>query len=456
MRTQTIYITGMHCKSCEIMLEKHIRRVPNVRAVSVHHKTGLAEISYEGDRPDEAELAQAIKAAGYSLGGSSAASGRSCVSRDPMDYAELAASATIVLLIYAVASRMGWLDLAVAAGGKPSLGTVFLIGLTAGVSSCMALVGGLVLGLAAEHAKLHPAATGMQNFRPHLYFNAGRVVSYALLGGIAGWVGSMIAPSPVLLAALTILVGILMLVLGLSLVGIFPRLGSGIAFMPKRLTKLFGLHADGNEYSHAGALLLGAATFFIPCGFTQAMQLYAVSTGSFVSGFSIMLAFALGTLPMLLGVGWLSSYLKGTLGRYFFRIAGVAVLVFALVNIYNGLGQLGISVPLPQISFPDSSPAVSAEVSEENGKQIQILRMDEERAGYVPNVLAVRKGIPVKWIITAKYPYSCAAAFTVPSLGIRGFLQEGENIIEFVPETAGEIPFMCAMGMYRGIIQVTE
>lgn len=456
MNKKTVYISGMHCRSCEILIERKLRRVAGIHEVHINHKNGEATIAYTSDALDMQAVEQAIKLAGYSLGSKAS---KSWFSHNGMDYAELAASASIVLLLYAVLSKTGLLDSAVASGGKLTLPTILLIGLTAGISSCMALVGGLVLGLSAEHAVAHPEATPLQNFRPHVFFNTGRLLSYTLLGGVIGYLGSIFSLSQSWLGVITVLVGFVMLVLGLSLIGIFPKISGGIAFMPKVISKKLGLHRDGKEYSHTSSVILGALTFFLPCGFTQAMQIYAVSTGSFTQGALIMGTFALGTMPMLIGVGGIASYVKGTAGRYFFKIAGLAVIIFAFLNINNGLAQNGINIPLPKIDLSTvitSRGSTSAEIVTENGKQIQILRMDEVRSGYSPNELVVKVGIPVRWIINATYPYSCAASFIVPDLKIRGMLKEGENILEFTPDKVGDIPFMCSMGMYRGNITVIE
>lgn len=67
------------------------------------------------------------------------------------------------------------------------------------------------------------------------------------------------------------------------------------------------LHTATNPYL---APVVGALTFFLPCGFTQSMQLLALGSGSPVQGGIIMAAFALGTLPVLLAVGLGSSYTK--------------------------------------------------------------------------------------------------------------------------------------------------
>lgn len=82
--------------------------------------------------------------------------------------------------------------------------------------------------------------------------------------------------------------------------------------------------------------------------------------------------------------------------------------------------------------------------------------MREHNRGYTPNYFTVLKGQPVKWIINAEAPNSCASALVVPSLKIQTQLRAGENIFEFTPDKVGEIRFSCSMGMYSGKFVVVE
>jgi plastocyanin domain-containing protein len=186
------------------------------------------------------------------------------------------------------------------------------------------------------------------------------------------------------------------------------------------------------------------------------MQLYAMSTGNFWSGALIMGFFALGTTPGLLGIGGLTSVIKGGSAKKFFKFAGVVVAILALLNISNGLNLTGIKGKLVS-SAPsktsDQSPKDDPSVKIENG--IQVIRMDQVGAGYKPNSFTIKKGIPSKWIITSK-SQSCAASIYSKKLGIQQNLDPGENIIEFTPKEVGKIPFSCSMGMYTGSFNVVE
>jgi len=188
---------------------------------------------------------------------------------------------------------------------------------------------------------------------------------------------------------------------------------------------------------------MGALTFFLPCGFTQAMQLYAVSTGSFWTGMAVMGLFAIGTAPSLLGMGGLTSVFKGRRARIFFMTAGLAVILLGWFNIQNGMRLVGGSQP------KNTNTEV---ISQEE----QIVRMTQGASGYTPKVLHIEKGRPVKWIINSTSSFTCASSIVVPSYGISRTLQPGENVITFVPTKTGEISFSCSMGMYRGKFIVAD
>jgi len=450
----TVPISGMHCRSCEILVEKKLAAIPEVVRSNVKYKKGTAEIHYSSQKPNMREVEEAIREAGYDMGVSAE---RPFFSRNVSDYKDLGIALLFLAGIYVVLKNFGITDVKIGGGSNPSsLPVVFLVGITAGLSTCMALVGGLILGISARHAEKHPEATSVQKFRPHLFFNAGRIISYALLGGLLGSLGSFLQLSGTTMGVVTILVGIAMLMLGLKLVGIFPRLENGGFTLPKGISRFLGIKNHEKEYSHKSSFITGALTFFLPCGFTQAMQLYAVSTGNFLQGGLIMGVFALGTAPGLLGIGGIASLVKGIFAKRFFKFAGVVVTLLALFNISNGYTltgwQLGSALSASKES--SSGAAVDPNVTLENG--VQVVKMKELSGGYSPNKFTIKKDIPVKWVIDATAPYSCASSLMIPSLNIRKNLKAGENIIEFTPSKTGKLVFSCSMGMYTGAFNVVD
>ncbi len=454
MQKITVPISGMHCKSCEILVEEKLSEISKIKKIEVNCKKGEAEIFYDAQKPNMAEIENAIREAGYSIGVNGK---KPLFSKNASDYKDLGIAFMFLFGFYLIAKNLGLASIGVSSASNPSsLGVVFLVGITAGISTCMALVGGLILGISARHSEKHPEASAAQKFRPHLFFNAGRIATYALLGGVLGLVGSSFQLSGLTLGILTIAVGLVMLSLGLKLIGIFPRLENGGITLPKSISGVLGIKNHTKEYSHKNSFIMGGLTFFLPCGFTQAMQLYAVSTGSFTQGALIMGIFALGTAPGLLGVGGLASAVKGIFAQRFFKFAGILVVFLAMFNITNGYNLTGWQMNLIDGSAKSkvSVQVADPNVTMENG--VQVVRMTENSRGYSPNKFTIKKGVPVKWVIDAQAPYSCASSLMVSSLKIQKALKAGENIIEFTPKETGKIPFSCSMGMYTGVFNVVD
>ncbi|RJQ36959.1 hypothetical protein C4559_04485 [Candidatus Microgenomates bacterium] len=441
----------MHCRSCEILIEDELIKIPGVKRVAVSHKKGTADIYYS-DWLNQEKVGLAISNVGYSIGKDE----RGFFSKNPKDYFDLLVCFVVLLIIYFMASKLGIFDLVNSTPNNfASMPIVLLIGLTAGFSTCMALVGGLVLGASAKFAEKHPEATPLQKFKPHLFFNIGRIISYTLFGGIIGFAGSFFQLSPFVLGVLTIIVGVVMFILGAQLTEISPKLRSISFTLPKSISKLIGIKEHHEkEYSHKNSIIMGAMTFFLPCGFTQAMQLYAISTGDPIKGALTMGVFAIGTAPGLLGIGGLTSVIQGAFAKSFFKFAGIVVVVLALFNISNGYNLTGLAFASPFSAGVSSSDVSDSNVTLENG--VQIARMDQNSRGYSPNSFTVRKEIPVKWIISSETVNSCAASIVSSKLGVRQSLQLGENIIEFTPTETGQIGFSCSMGMFQGVFNVVD
>lgn len=447
MKTTAVSIKGMHCKSCELLIEDELMKIKGVQKVEVSHKTGEAVMHYSGETPSNGSVKRAVKSAGYELGKTE---NLPLVSAKTGDYADLGMSFVILVLLYLIGRELGLFNLSVQSGGNySSLPIVFLVGLTAGVSSCMALVGGLVLGVASKFSQAHPDASVTKKFVPHLFFNLGRIASFFLLGGLVGVIGSVFQLSASMMGLLVIAVGAVMAVVGLQLTGIFPRLSNVSITLPKGISRTLGITEGEGEYSVRSSILLGALTFFVPCGFTQAMQLYAMSTGSFITGALTMAVFAIGTTPGLLGVGGLTSFMKGQYSKLFFKFAGLVVIALSVFNISNGLTLAGLrTTPKSTVQ----AAAVDPNVTVEDGKQV--VHMVQTGQGYSPDTITVKKGVPVKWIVKSEDPNSCASSLVVPLLNIRTLLTANEQVFEFTPKETGDIRFTCSMGMYSGAFHV--
>lgn len=329
-----------------------------------------------------------------------------------------------------------------------SLPLVLVIGLVAGVSTCAAVTGGLVIGLAARFADAHPEATPWRRFRPHLVFNAGRLAGYALFGALLGAFGGVFRLSTVTAALLAAAIGLVMLVLGLKLTRLSPRLDGAMVSLPAALARRLGVTRPVAGYRDATAALSGALTFFLPCGFTQAMQLYAIGTGSAARGAAVMAVFALGTAPSLLGLAGLVAAVRGLAARRFFAAVGLLLLVIGGYGAWHGVDTVRLALQ-PRVAPVDLSGALME-------REVQVIRMEQRGDGYFPSEFAVKRGRPVRWIITSRNEFTCASSIVIPQLGITRDLRRGENVIEFTPTDDVDLSFACSMGMFKGHIQVVD
>lgn len=456
MQKIIIPISGMHCRSCEILIGDSLLEIPEIKKVDIDYKKAVADVYFENQKPNMHEIDKAIRGAGYAIGKEKE---KTFFSKNPEDYQDLGIAILFLMFFYIVAKNLGIgsIDLANTGGANPSsLSVVFLVGITAGLSTCMALVGGLILGISARHSEKHPEATAAQKFRPHLFFNLGRILGYAVFGAVLGALGSVLQLSSTVLGVLTIAVGFVMLALGLKLTGMFPRMENGGMMLSKGISKFLGIKNNHEkEYSHGNSMLIGALTFFLPCGFTQTMQLYAISTGSFSRGAMIMGIFALGTAPGLLGVGGLTSIVKGIFAKRFYKFAGILVVFLAMFNIANGYNLAGFEFSKLNVQNVSTvANKADPNVKMENG--VQVVSMIENSSGYAPNKFTIKKGVPVRWEIDAQAPGSCASSIVSSKLKVRKNLVAGKNIIEFTPTETGSIPFSCSMGMYTGSFNVID
>ncbi len=440
-----VQISGMTCSSCELVLERKLKAVAGVQHVTVNYRKGMARISGNADAmPSTDKIEEVIRKAGYSVHNAEESSSTSEDSN--RKWLEIGGSLLIIFAIYKLLQAFDIVSLAPSTSGALSIGGILIIGLVAGMSSCLAVTGGLLLALAAKHNEMHNAETSLEKFRPLLHFNIGRLLSYFFLGGLVGVIGKSVTLSTKISGFMNIAVALIMLWLALTILHVIPK-GSFPIRPPKKLSHW--IH-DLSESDHPAApFLLGAFTFFLPCGFTQSLQLVALASGNFLAGALTMFTFAIGTLPSLLGLSAVASTAKGTASRLFLRFSGALVLVLAFSNLQSGLALTGFNASA--IFSRSSSPVGSAPSVAGN---VQTVTMKVTRYGYEPQNMTIKAGIPVRWKIDGTGASGCTSIMTIPDLNVSQALRSGENIIDFTAPKKGPLAFMCSMGMVRGSFNV--
>lgn len=337
---------------------------------------------------------------------------------------------------YFILQYSGLLTFSPQVAGVTNLGAVFIVGLVAALSSCTAMVTAVVAAVSSTQVSV----------RAHALFNTGRLVGFAGFGALIGWLGQVLKLSTFANGIMVTAIAVFMITLGIHLMRLLPK-GVWYFSPPKRLSAAIASLSTSRH--PAVPLFLGALTFFLPCGFTQSMQLYALSTGNPLQAAVIMTIFALGTLPSFVGIGLVTSSVRGPTKRRLNYAVGAVVVALGLANIQNGATLLGWSgfssgmqtVTAASILLPDGSQRVEMEITGQ---------------GYSPRSIEVVEDVPVTWEIYGTEQLGCANTLVAPTFDINASIQPGFNKLMFTPTEPGTYVFSCSMGMIRGTMVVKE
>jgi uncharacterized protein len=335
MKKYLFHVTGTHCASCKILIEDILGEqdfIQNAK-VNLNKETIEIETKEEKDCGDIVTvLNEKLQSNGYSVSTSNVENKNN--KNDDVIWKAIPIG-LVFLILFFLLQKSGILNFGI--GGETTPVTSFLIGIVASLSSCLAIVGGLVLSLSA---KVSQDENGNNAKKSLVLFHIGRLLGFAVLGGVLGLIGRAFGISFIFSAILGLIASLVMIVLGLNLVGVFKK---NKITLP---SNIFGFFRKA-ENATLAPILVGLGTFFLPCGFTQSMQISALSSGSFTSGFLIMFAFALGTLPMLALLSFGSvSFSRSKYAPLFFKSAGVVVIGLGVFALLSGLAGVGIINPL--------------------------------------------------------------------------------------------------------------
>ena len=212
-----------------------------------------------------------------------------------------------------------------------SLLAAFMVGLLGGghcVGMCGGIVGAVTISLPGSKPRLGFVLT----------YNLGRILSYTIAGGLAGAVGAssfFLAHILPVQKALYALSGIMLIVLGLYLAGVW----AGVTHL-ESVGGLFWRKLQ--PYSRRfipvqnlrQSLMVGAIWGWLPCGLVYSVLIAAIATANPVQGATLMLCFGLGTLPTLLAMGLAAVKLKSMLQlRWVRTVSGWVVIVFGVVGL---------------------------------------------------------------------------------------------------------------------------
>lgn len=429
---EKIKVYGMTCTSCETRVEKAVKNLEGVRSAKANFSGQFLTVEYDTVLCDAEKITTSIKLAGYSTQSSN-------------NY-KIIGMLIIVAAIVLIGSTTGGIDMESKLNGATYF-VLFIVGALTSIH-CVGMCGGIALSQSINK----DSKNKFDSIKPALLYNSGRVLSYTIIGGLVGALGSVLSLSISIKAGLQLFAGVFMIIMGLNM--------SGFSIFRKLNIKLPWSACSIKKKTNS-PFLVGILNGLMPCGPLQTMQLYALGTGSALNGAISMLVFSLGTVPLMLTFGVLSGLISKGYTKTLLKFSGILVVVLGIIMGTRGLALAGINMPSTSTianSFfanktsQQSSTAPTKPIIE-NG--VQIIRMTADGAGYTPNGLYVQKNMPVKWIIDGKALNSCNSQIIASSLDIQKNLKPGENVIEFTPMDK-DINFSCGMGMIRGVIKVVD
>ncbi|MCX6822539.1 MAG: sulfite exporter TauE/SafE family protein [candidate division SR1 bacterium] len=430
---KTIYIQGMHCTSCEMLVKQASEKIDGVKVKSISARKGVMDVEIQNEEL-LSQIEQAIRDSGYRIGAA-----KQTTESEKINWKNVVLSLIIVAIIAAIFSQIDVSKFLPSIGDKLSLGVALLMGIIASVSTCLAIVGSIVIGF-SEFADTNQGTR--QHVKTQLSFHAGRVGGFFLLGGILGLIGQAIALSLTTTTILTIIVGIIVLWMGLHLLHIVPNITSLGVHLPKKRSE-----RTLTTKNPIFAPLIGALTFFLPCGFTLSMQLIAINTGSFLRGGLAMAIFALGTVPVLFAVGLGSSYIKEKKFTLLHTIIGTLIVFFGIFMIMNGRRLLG---GITGLSNTTQSATFTGEY--------QRIEAGFDGLALVPGTITLKAGGNYELVVTpTENGKGCMVTQTIPGLdsSVHTIVKGQPIIYKFVNIKKGTYNVICGtMGMYQGKIIV--
>ncbi len=215
---------------------------------------------------------------------------------------------------------------------------VFLIGLF-GSMHCI----GMCSGFVAMYSLKKPASQPSLPY--HLLYNLGRIMTYSILGGVVGYIGSFFSyigklrgvPGAVLLIA-----GTIMVLMGMNIAGVLGKRGlfesaevtsSGI--FRKALHRTLALETVWSTF------LLGLLLGLLPCGLLYPIFMTAAASGGFMTGMLTMVVFGLGTVPAMLSFGFFVTRLRPHVRLAFYRVAAVLIILLGAQTLLRGMAFNG-------------------------------------------------------------------------------------------------------------------
>ena len=441
-----LQVEGMTCASCEMRIENALKKLDGIVKVKAIFSSSNVYVTYDENVIGLDRIIETIERLDYAVKNkpsevTATITNESKSAENKITINQILGISIILLALYIIIKNTVGFNFIPEVNQSMGYGILFVIGLLTSLH-CVAMCGGINLSQCVSYKFENDDPSKLSRLKPSLLYNTGRVVAYTVIGGLVGALGSVISFSGTAKGIVAIISGVFMVIMGLNMLNIFPWLRK----LNPRMPKIFGnkIHNNSGKY---GPFYVGLLNGLMPCGPLQAMQIYALGTGSFAAGALSMFIFSLGTVPLMFGFGAVSSMLSGKFTHRMLKVSAVLVIVLGLVMTTRGLALSGVNVAI--------ATSGTGSVAKIEG-DVQVVTTNLTSGRYTP--IIVQKGIPVKWTIKVEKGdlNGCNNPMTIPQYNKQYKLVVGDNIVEFTPESEGNIPYSCWMGMIRSNIKVVS
>ena len=437
--TKLLRVDGMTCANCESRIENELKKIKGISQINASYGDGTLKVVYDEMAVDIASIAKAVGAMGYNVAESDKSGSKTT------GVAQILGIGFVVFALYILLNHFGVLNFFnffPEADASMGYGMLFIVGLLTSVH-CLAMCGGINLSQCLRRRSGETDGGRFSSLRPSALYNLGRVVSYTIIGGIVGAFGSIVSFSGSARGIVQLITGVFMIVMGVNMLGIFTFLRK----LNPRMPKFFARKIQREKGSNS-PLYVGLLNGLMPCGPLQAMQLYALYTGSVLQGALSMFVFSLGTVPLMFGLGAFSAAVSKKFTGTMMKAGAVLVVLMGTVMFGNGMNLSGFSVPM--------TAGIPSETAAEAADNVQIVTTELSPYAYAP--ITVKAGVPVRWTIRAEpgTVNGCNNAMVIPEYDLEKKLRVGDNVVEFTPTKSGVFPYSCWMGMIRSSITVVD
>jgi sulfite exporter TauE/SafE len=336
---------------------------------------------------------------------------------------------------------------------------MFVLGLATSLH-CVGMCGPMIVTYAAKSGRVD---SWFASVAPNLAYQVARTLSYVLVGAVLGTIGSAFDLTGIR-PWILVLAGAFMIVLGLGMTGkvpwaarLSPRPPEALITALSNLRRRAVAEEDSGESNVATPLAFGLLTGLLPCAPLQGAQIAAAASGSAVAGAAGMMAFALGTMPLLLVFGTTASRIPQAWKHRLNVGLAVVVMLFGFAFIDRAALLLGSPITFESTSMAIADTAYERTSGFKTGQdgvvevQFQILH-DQ----YVPRTVVIPTDRPVRLLVKrqegdCKHSGMCAEALVIGALGINATLTpDAVTAVKLPANRAGTYMMSSPCGMISG------